>query len=119
MKKNFCWEKWNASKETSMVELFFSKAAERRPEMLVKRALPGVILIITAILIITVVGKQSHYLERDQKKFQQWNIDFLEKYLSSKNLKEIREEELDITSEPLIIVIIYANTFISLLYSQS
>lgn len=36
------------------MELFFSKAAERRPEMLVKRALPGVILIITAILIITV-----------------------------------------------------------------
>lgn len=53
------------------MELFFSKTAERRPEMLVKRALPGVILIITAILIITVVGKQSHYLERDQKKFQQ------------------------------------------------
>ena len=53
------------------MELFFSKAAERRPEMLVKRALPAVILIITAVLIITVVGKQSHYLERDQKKFQQ------------------------------------------------
>ena len=55
--------------------------------MLVKRALPAVILIITAVLIITVVGKQSHYLERDQKKFQQRNIDFLEKFLSSKNLK--------------------------------
>ena len=90
------------------MELIFSKAAECRSEMLVTHVMRGVILIRTVDNCIKIelwwrVGKQSHYLDRDQSKSQQWNIDFLGTFRLRKNLKYIREEELDITSEPLII----------------
>lgn len=106
-----------------MVELIFSKAAECRSEILVTRGLQGVILIRTVDNCIKIelrwrVGKQSYYLDRDRNKLQQWNIDFLETFRLSKNSKYIREEELDITNNYSMIVIIYANSFISLLYSQ-